>query len=101
MVAPTLVQTGYGERQGQAPRVLDLRAPLGTVVAGGVKHALVAAFLEQANGGFYQGGGRDARVPLSTITAAGSQQQLVSANLAELSDEQQAGALRVAGFLIS
>ncbi|ODT01556.1 MAG: DNA methyltransferase [Gemmatimonadetes bacterium SCN 70-22] len=45
LVAPTLIQTGYGERAGQAPRALDLGAPLGTAVAGGVKHALVMAFL--------------------------------------------------------
>jgi DNA (cytosine-5)-methyltransferase 1 len=45
LVAPTLIQTGYGERDGQAPRSLDLNQPLGTVVGGGVKHALVAAFL--------------------------------------------------------
>ena len=45
IVAPTLVQTGYGEREGQAPRSLDLGKPLGTVVAGAAKHALVSAFL--------------------------------------------------------
>lgn len=45
VVAPTLIQTGYGEREGQAPRALDLQAPLGTVMGGGAKHALVAAFL--------------------------------------------------------
>jgi DNA (cytosine-5)-methyltransferase 1 len=45
LVAPTLIQTGYGERDGQAPRSLDIQQPLGTVVAGGAKHALVAAFL--------------------------------------------------------
>jgi DNA (cytosine-5)-methyltransferase 1 len=50
IVAPTLVQTGYGEREGQAPRVLDIGAPLGTVVAGGSKHGLVAAFLAKHNG---------------------------------------------------
>jgi DNA (cytosine-5)-methyltransferase 1 len=100
VVAPTLVQTGYGEREGQAPRALDIRAPLGTVVAGGVKHALVSAFLEQANGGRYQGGGRDLREPMSTITARGSQQQLVEASLAQLSPDQEQGALRVAAFLI-
>ena len=33
LVAPTLIQTGYGERAGQAPRVLDLSRPLGTVTA--------------------------------------------------------------------
>lgn len=178
LVAPVLVQTGYGEREGQAPRALDLLQPLGTVVAGGVKHAVAApimvqaahgegrpggvqrwgvgskdvlepvgtvtasgsgghavaaaslvtlrrnmvgadaraplstvaaqaehhcvatAFLEQANGGFYEGGGRDARDPVSTITASGSQQQLVTADLAQLSPEHQEGALRVAAFLV-
>lgn len=49
LVTPTLVQTGYGERDGQAPRALDIEKPLGTVVSGG-KHALVSAFLnEHAN----------------------------------------------------
>lgn len=49
VVVPTLVQTGYGEREGQAPRALNIEKPLGTVVAGG-KHALVSAFLnEHAN----------------------------------------------------
>ncbi len=44
LVAPVLQQSGYGERQGQAARVLDLHEPLGTLV-NGQKHALVAAFL--------------------------------------------------------
>ena len=43
LIIPNLVQVGYGERQGQAPRALDIRAPLGTVVAGGIKHAAVSA----------------------------------------------------------
>jgi DNA (cytosine-5)-methyltransferase 1 len=50
LVSPTLIQTGYGEREGQAPRILNLHKPLGTVVAGGGKHALVAAFLAKHNG---------------------------------------------------
>lgn len=101
VVAPTLVQTGYGERAGQAPRALDIRQPLGTVVAGGVKHALVAAFLEQACSGYYQGAGQNLRRPAPTICAKGSIQRLVSAELAELSPEQEAGALRVAAFLVN
>ena len=44
LAVPTLVQTGYGERAGQAPRVPGLDKPLGTVV-GSPKHALVQAFL--------------------------------------------------------
>ncbi len=103
-VVPTLVQTGYGERRGQAPRVPDINAPLGTVVAGGVKHALVSAFLEQANGGGPNGNparARSAREPVSTITASGSQQRLVTVDFSDLSPEAEAGALRVAAFLIN
>ena len=76
LIAPTLVQTGYGERQGQLPRALNIRAPLGTVVAGGIKHASVAAFLAQHHTGAT---GHDPRDPLSTIAASGSHQMPVAA----------------------
>lgn len=81
LVAPTLIQTGYGERPGQTPRALDLQAPLGTVVAGGSKHAVVAAFLAQHNTGVV---GHKAEKPLSTITGTGSHQQLVTSHLVKL-----------------
>lgn len=61
-----LIQTGYGERPGQAPRVLDLDQPLGTVVAGGAKHALVAAFLSKHYTGVI---GHGLERPLGTVTA--------------------------------
>ncbi len=64
---PTLVQTGYGERDGQAPRCLDIHAPLGTVVAGGAKHALVVAFIARHYGGNENDGIACTR-PLPTIT---------------------------------
>ena len=67
LVAPTLIQTSYGEREGQRPRYLDLHQPLGTVVAGGTKHALVAAFLAKHYGGVV-GVPFDGR-PLDTITS--------------------------------
>ena len=102
VVAPTLVQSGYGERAGQSPRVPGLDKPLGTIVAGGVKHALVTAFLEQACSGYYNGAGHDLRKPTPTICAKGSIQRLVTADLApELTPEQEAGALRVAAFLVN
>jgi DNA (cytosine-5)-methyltransferase 1 len=41
--AATMVTTGYGERDGQAPRCLDVKDPIGTFVAGGGKHAVVEA----------------------------------------------------------
>ncbi|TIL17749.1 DNA cytosine methyltransferase [Stenotrophomonas maltophilia] len=184
VVAPTLVQTGYGEREGQAPRSLDLQQPLGTVVAGGVKHAVAAAhlvkfrgdsvgtaatdpvptitsgagaarpagaahalgvaaaslvtlrrnmvgadartplttvaaqaehhavssaFMAQAAHGEGRTGGvqrwgtgsKDARSPVGTVTASGNGGHAVAqAELAQLSPEQEAGALRVAAFLV-
>jgi DNA (cytosine-5)-methyltransferase 1 len=50
LATATMVQVGYGERAGQAPRALDIEKPMGTVVAGAGKAALVTAFLnEHAN----------------------------------------------------
>lgn len=63
---PFLVQTGYGERQGQEPRCLDADSPLGTVVAGGIKHAVVAPSLTRFNSGAT---GSDLREPAPTVTA--------------------------------
>ncbi|WP_254051244.1 DNA cytosine methyltransferase [Stenotrophomonas sp. ESTM1D_MKCIP4_1] len=184
VVAPTLVQTGYGEREGQAPRALDLLQPLGTVVAGGVKHAVAAAhlvkfrgdssgaaatepvptitsgagaarpagaahalglaaaslvtlrrnmvgadartplttvaaqaehhavssaFMVQAAHGEGKPGGvqrwgngsKDARAPVGTVTASGNGgHAMVQAELAQLTPDQEAGALRVAAFLV-
>jgi DNA (cytosine-5)-methyltransferase 1 len=83
LCAPTLVQTGYGERDGQAPRALDLHAPLGTVVAGGAKHALVAAFLAKHYGGGYTGPGVALDTPTSTVTTV-DHHALVTSHIAVL-----------------
>ncbi|MCA8989322.1 MAG: DNA cytosine methyltransferase [Planctomycetaceae bacterium] len=66
IVTATMVQTGYGERNGQSPRCLDIQKPLGTVVAGACKFAEVRAFLMK-----YYGSGTNSHSvdrPLSTIT---------------------------------
>lgn len=63
--APTLVTVGYGERPGQAPRVPGLDKPLGTVVASGARHALVAAFLAKHFTGVV---GQEMARPIGTIT---------------------------------
>jgi DNA (cytosine-5)-methyltransferase 1 len=81
MVAPTLIQTGYGEREGQAPRVPGLDKPLGAAVAGGAKHALVAAYLAKHFGGMV---GVPIETPLPTTTVRGTQNQVVAANLVHL-----------------
>lgn len=77
IVAPTLVQTGYGERAGQAPRAPGLDKRLGTVVAGGAKHALVSAFMAKHFTGVV---GHELRNPLHTVTAT-DHHALVSAQL--------------------
>ena len=69
IVSPTLVQTGYGERAGQAPRVPGLDQPLGTVVAGGVKHAIAAAHLVKFR---FADEGKALNEPLPTITSGGN-----------------------------
>ena len=83
LASPTLIQTGYGERPGQAPRTPGLDKPIGTVVAGGVKHALVQAFLAQHNTERTGApkAGRSATEPFATVTAAGSQINVVAAHL--------------------
>lgn len=78
LLAPTLVQTGYGERPGQSPRCLDIHRPLGTAVASGGKHALVSAFIAKHFGGMV---GIPAVHPFPTITTVGTQNQLVAATL--------------------
>ena len=69
IVSPTLVQTGYGERAGQAPRVPGLDQPLGTVVAAGVKHAIAAAHLVKFR---FADEGKALDEPLPTITSGGN-----------------------------
>ena len=82
LVSPTLITAGYGEREGQAPRVPGLDKSLGTVVAGGQKHALVTAFLAkhygQPDGRVLPGLALD--VPVGTVTAR-DHHSLVTAQL--------------------
>ncbi|MEJ5176928.1 DNA cytosine methyltransferase [Erwinia sp. MYb416] len=68
LVCPTLIQMGYGERVGQAPRVLDLNKPIGTVTAGGNKFALATTFLAKHFGGNYTGPGAPLDGPMHTVT---------------------------------
>lgn len=80
LCSPTLVQTGYGEREGQAPRAPGLHKPLGTVVAGAAKHALVAAFLAKHYTGVV---GSDLRDPIGTVTSV-DHHSLVASSMVKL-----------------
>ena len=80
LCSPTLVQTGYGEREGQAPRAPGLHKPLGTVVAGASKHALVAAFLAKHYTGVV---GSQLQDPIGTVTSV-DHHSLVTSNMIKL-----------------
>ena len=74
----------------------DVNDPLHTISAGGQHHGFVSAFMERAFGGSI---GQGLEEPAPTITASGGgKSSLVSLTL---SPEHEAGALRVAAFLIS
>lgn len=85
------VQRSYGERVGQTPRTLDLHKPLGTVVAGGAKHALVCAWIVKHFGGVY---GHGPGQPLGAITVKDHH----SLAVATLGNDVERSA-RVAAFL--
>jgi DNA (cytosine-5)-methyltransferase 1 len=98
VVAAHLVDMGHGEScQTGAKRwshgIRNIETPLNTITASGGTSALssahlaplkspeliVAACMEQANGGFYDGDGHAVDSPISTITGSGSNQRLVTA----------------------
>lgn len=86
LMSAYLVQMGYGERDGQVPRVLDTQLPLGTITAGGQKFAAASAYLVQAGHGEGQGGSKrrsygvnDITGLVGTVTASGGGQSLATA----------------------
>ena len=83
LVCPTLIQMGYGERRGQAPRVLQMDNPLGTVTAGGNKFAAVSAFLAKHYGGNYTGPGVGLDEPAHSVTTV-DHHALVASHLVKL-----------------
>lgn len=85
VVAATMVQTSWGEREGQAPRALDIEKPLGTIMADGGKHAAVAAFLAKHNGTTpgHETSGSSLNDPTGAVTAK-DHHSLAAASLVHL-----------------
>jgi DNA (cytosine-5)-methyltransferase 1 len=81
LIAPTLIHTGNGEREGQAPRCQDIREPMGTVVAQRSNGAIAAASLIRMHHGEKQWGAADE--PLTTVCAGANHHALVAAFLAK------------------
>uniref|UniRef100_A0A193SCV4 C-5 cytosine-specific DNA methylase n=1 Tax=biofilter metagenome TaxID=1070537 RepID=A0A193SCV4_9ZZZZ len=87
VIAPTLVQIGYGERKGQAPRSLDIEQPLGTAVAGGIKHAVASAFIARQ---FGTSTGHSIEEPTHTVMADGAgKSQLIAAYVAQHNNDSR------------
>jgi len=86
IVAANLITIGYGEREGEPPRVQDIEAPLGTVVTAN-KHTLVAAHLVDMGHGEscstgasrWSNGIRSLETPLNSVTASSVPSALASA----------------------
>ncbi|WP_182282950.1 DNA cytosine methyltransferase [Comamonas testosteroni] len=121
---------GSGTTKRRSHGTNDITGPVGTVTASGGGQSLATAFMVQANGGFNTTPARDLRGGMSTVTTSGSQQQLAVAHLTtlrrnsvgkslaeplpvvcaggehhglvqyELSQDDEAGALRCAAFLM-
>lgn len=76
LITPSIIPVGYGEREGQEPRVHDIEEPLGTVVTSG-KHYLVESTLTRAlsvadfmktYGDIHKGAGSPTDEPLAPMT---------------------------------
>lgn len=67
LIAPALINTRNGEREGQAPRVRDIERPYPTITAQGSQGALVAAFLARHYGG-HENDGASLDAPMFTVT---------------------------------
>jgi DNA (cytosine-5)-methyltransferase 1 len=79
---PFLVPTGYGERNGQAPRIHDINEPVPTVVGAG-KHQLADPLLAPFTATNTSNSvGAPACDPVHTVTTAGNQ-MLITPHLVE------------------
>lgn len=86
---PFIVQTGYGERPGQAARINNIDDPLGTVV-GSQKHGVVAPALAKY---FGQGVGQPVDEPAHTITTK-DRFGLIAANMVRANHGNAVGEMR-------
>ncbi len=81
-VAIPFLKPRYGERDGQEPRVRDVKRPMPTVVPTGNGGDLVVSFLAKHNAG-HEATGQKLVAPLAAVTARDSK-ALVTSNLVKL-----------------
>lgn len=86
---PFIIPIGYGEREGQEPRVNSISEPLGTVVSSG-KHYVVTPTIMSNNTGNV---GAAADSPLPTVTT-GNRNYIVAPSLIQYHSETTADEVR-------
>lgn len=77
----TMVKMGNGERDGQAPRALDVGKPYGTVTAKGSQAAAVTAFLSSFYTSNTNGGRGRPDKPLKTACAGANHHAVITAHV--------------------
>lgn len=93
VVEPYMIPIGYGERDGQAPRVHDVEKPLPTIVGSG-KHYLCEPYMVQiGQTGFTADRSKDVREPLTTIVSK-NEHCLISPTLIQYHSETAQGEVR-------
>lgn len=93
VVEPYMIPIGYGERDGQAPRVHDIEKPLPTIVGSG-KHYLCEPYMVQiGQTGFTADRSKDVREPLTTIVSK-NEHCLISPTLIQYHSETAQGEVR-------
>ena len=90
LVTASLVAMGYGEAEGQAPRVMDIAEPSNTVTSGGKKAALLKGFLVGAGGPSHGGKPRSGSVPMGTLLTE-NHQAITTAHLTTFRGTSKAG----------
>lgn len=112
LVSPTLIQTGYGEREGQAPRALVSSTLLAidhqssgagatwspdqplTTITTKARHCVATAFMAKHYTGVT---GHGLEQPIGTVTTVDHHSLVVG----KLSQDEEAGAERVRAFLVA
>lgn len=87
LCVPTIISMGYGEREGQQPRVPGIEVPHSTITAQGQHSALVTAFLAKHYGGVV---GSSLDAPVGTVTSV-DHHSLVTANMVTIDNQSSTG----------
>lgn len=85
MVGASLIKMGNGEREGQAPRALDPKKPMGATTASGSQAAIAVAHLEKFNADSRP---KSATDPLDTAMASSAQHAVVETAIVPMIDRQ-------------